>query len=412
MFLPFNGYPSPTKLPDCRVQILLDFHSTIGKNEPFFWIFYSESSTHTLVEPFPVHERPAQLNGYTFSFCSSQIVHRIFANVVTMVTKVEVPLITPGVATPMEEAALRSELAAKYRTTHEETVDEDAEDEVVAPNPELTTSEAPVPEVAAPATGGTLLEAAFVDPAYAWPQGKNAIELQASLQLLSDDDSVFTTDSARSRMRPPTAPRPRFAWCCRSNSAVSPEELRRYEEEKARASEARREHLAHKAAAVARKDQAARAANKYATVPEGILIYRLDTQKGYLQLVSSPHALTNTEKLVQECLVVAAVPYPSPSRRTLQITDEQGKTHLLTACEQRTATAWLEAMNLMVAKKNSLSVSFFRKVRYTRTCFSSTKHNSRVILPIPVPRPGHTVGHQDEQSLDARELTRRGTLHH
>jgi hypothetical protein len=284
-----------------------------------------------------------------------------------MVTKMEVPLITPGVATPMEEAASRSELAAKYRTTHEDTVAEDAEDEVVAP--EVTNeSEAVAPEAAPTTTGGTILEAAFVDPAYSWPpadgQGKNAIELQASLKLLQDgdEDSVFTTESALQRMRPPTAPRPRFSWCCRSNSAVSPEEQRRYEEEKARAAEARREHMAAKAEAVARKDKAARLANKYSTVPEGILIYRLDTQKGILRLVSPPHALTNVEKLVQECLVVAAVPYPSPSRRTLQITDEQGKTHLLTACEQRTATAWLEAMNLMVAKKNSRSVLFFRKV--------------------------------------------------
>ena len=286
--------------------------------------------------------------------------------------KTEVPLIAPGVATPMEEAASRSELAAKYRTTPDETGDNEEEGNFVnAAPPESAKEDAAVPPPES-APCGTILEAAFVDPAYSWPpadgQGKNAIELQASLKLLSegddDQDSVFTTESALARMRPPSAPRPRasFFSCCRSNAVVSPEEMRRYEEEKARAAEARREHLAAKADYITAKDKAARRANKYSTVPEGILIYRLDTQKGYLQLVSSPHALTNLERLVQECVVVAAVPYGSPSRRTLQITDEHGKTHLLTACEQRTATAWLETMNLMVAKKKSLSVSFFRKV--------------------------------------------------
>jgi len=60
-------------------------------------------------------------------------------------------------------------------------------------------------------TAGTVLEAAFVDPSYQWPPpdgvGKNAIELQASVNLVLDDDaSVKTTDSQRERMHIPDNP--------------------------------------------------------------------------------------------------------------------------------------------------------------------------------------------------------------
>jgi hypothetical protein len=57
---------------------------------------------------------------------------------------------------------------------------------------------------------GTVLEAAFVDPAYQWPppegEGRNAIELQASVTLLDDGDSVKITDSMRQRMEIPPKP--------------------------------------------------------------------------------------------------------------------------------------------------------------------------------------------------------------
>ena len=297
----------------------------------------------------------------------------------------DVPLISPGEATPMEEAASRSELAARYRQSNKTSKNDDEEDEQLEEIPLIDAGSAPEtvipPESAqtAPATGGTILEAAFVDPAYSWPpedgQGKNAIELQASIKLLQsnddnqDDASVFTTESALQRMRPPNAPQPksiRNIWnCCKTTETViTPEEMRMYEEQKALAAESRQAHLLSKAEHIKQKEKAARKAAKYKTVPEGILIYRLDTQRGHLQLVSQTHALTDVNQIVEECTVTAAVPYGSKSRRTFQITDENGKTHLLTACEQRTATAWLEAMNLMHAKKNRGGFSLFRKVRF------------------------------------------------
>ena len=61
---------------------------------------------------------------------------------------------------------------------------------------------------------GTVLEAAFVDPAYVWPppdgEGRNAIELQASVNLMTMDDddgaTVLTTESQKERMRLPEKP--------------------------------------------------------------------------------------------------------------------------------------------------------------------------------------------------------------
>jgi hypothetical protein len=227
---------------------------------------------------------------------------------------------------------------------------------------------------------GTLLEAAFVDPAYSWPpadgQGKNAIELQASLKLMEDEESVFTTESARSRMKSPTKPRSgdKSSWwrCCQANpAAVSAEEMRAYEEQKLLAKEARQQHLAAKQEHYKTKEKAARRAARYTSVPEGILIYRLDTATSHLELVSQPHAKTDLSVVVQECTIMSAAPAGDKSRRSLEITDENGETHILTACEQRTATAWLEAMNLMHAKTGPKSIgAMFRKVRGCE-CFCS-----------------------------------------
>ena len=308
----------------------------------------------------------------------------------------DVPLITPGEPTPMEEAASRSELAVRYRQSNKTSKSEEEEQIDEVP---LADAESAIPlesAQTAPTTGGTILEAAFVDPAYSWPpadgQGKNAIELQASIKLLQsndenqDDASIFTTESALQRMRPPNAPRPksvRSMWnCCKTTEAViTPEEMRLYEEQKALAAEARQAHLLSKAEHMKQKEKDARKAAKYKTVPEGILIYRLDTQRGHLQLVSQTHALTDVNQIVEECIVTSAVPYGNKSRRTCQITDENGKTHLLTACEQRTATAWLEAMNLMHAKKNRGGFSLFRKVRFNSMNYLSFfVHEVRFVL--------------------------------
>jgi len=269
-------------------------------------------------------------------------------------------VIEPAAPTPLEEAAVRSELAAKHRgedpnaataASGEAGEDEEVEEET------LFVSN----------NSGTILEAAFVDPAYAWPpadgQGKNAIELQASSQLSkdNDDDSVFTTETAKERMAAPSKPVPQsskkgFFSCCRGGAkeaVISPEQMREYEERKILAKEARKQHNLDKKERQKNKERALRRKEKYNRVPEGILIYQLNTSQRTLRLMSPPHDHTNLDTLVEECVIETAVPAPDKSRRALLITTEEGRTFTLTACEQRTATAWLEAIGLMHAKHNS-----------------------------------------------------------
>jgi hypothetical protein len=62
---------------------------------------------------------------------------------------------------------------------------------------------------------------------------------------------------------------------------------------------------------------------------------------------------------VTQCIVQSAEAAPDKNRRSIRITatttDEQAQpqTFTLTACEQRTATAWLEAITIMTAKKRN-----------------------------------------------------------
>lgn len=247
--------------------------------------------------------------------------------------------------TALEESAARSELAAMHRG---EEVGPSNEESVILPQS---------------SNPGTLLEAAFVDPAYAWPpedgQGRNAIELQASLQLAGDcdDASEFTTESMAARMAMPENPASKrsrgFLWCCgkkSNNSAVvSSEQMRQYAEQKALAKENLKQHVIAKKEWAKEREKKARRSERYNRVPEGILIYRLDTAQRTLELLSPPHDKTDMDRLVTSCVVRSAEPHPL-SRRTIEISTEDGDSFLLTACEQRTATAWLEAFGLMHAK--------------------------------------------------------------
>jgi len=255
-------------------------------------------------------------------------------------------------------------------------------------------------EVYAKAAAGTILEAAFVDPAYAWPpvdgQGKNAIELQASVNLInsskrggsnnniddSDARSVATTESWKERMKLPKKPRrpnggsSKVAWwrCCRNNDAVadgsnnkSPQrqsrEWKEYEAKKLEALKARKEYAEMKRGRAKKNAKAYRDANKYNLTPEGILVYRLDTSTHMIRLMSAPHSNTNLKTLMTEMKVLRANPSPDKSRRGMELVGEDGTMITLVACEQRTATAWLEAMNLMKAKQDPSGQTTARDVR-------------------------------------------------
>lgn len=218
------------------------------------------------------------------------------------------------------------------------------------------------------AARGTILEAAFVDPAYSWPprdgEGKNAIELQASVNLTSfdDDRSDVTTDSEKERMKLPSKPkRPEgvskwgFFNCCRNDDAVVKaytKDVKAYEKKKVAALKARKEYAQNRRARAKNKAKQYRKDNKYNLVPEGILVYRLDTSTHTIKLMSAPHSNTDLEALMTEMKVIRAVPSADKSRRGMELVGEDGTLVTLVACEQRTATAWLEAMNLMKAKRD------------------------------------------------------------
>jgi hypothetical protein len=230
--------------------------------------------------------------------------------------------------------------------------------------------ESPVAEVA---SSGTILEAAFVDPAYSWPpsdgEGKNAIELQASILLLNEDDdndSVQTTEATKRSMRMPVRPIvEKVKWwnCCKAQDAVATQQILEYEAKKLAAKEARQKYREMKKDKTSVREKLKRKKEKYNRVPEGILIFRLDTTTRTLHLMSSPHSKTNLGTLVEEMVVVKASPSPDRSRRGMILTGQDGKETTLVACEQRTAISWLESMNLMLAKKES-SKKFGKKVGY------------------------------------------------
>ena len=205
---------------------------------------------------------------------------------------------------------------------------------------------------------GTVLEAAFCDPAYQWPppdgEGKNAIELQASIALMDDDGSVKTTDSQRERMKMPPKPTSVSSkkkwWNCCSNTDAAIMSLQDYEAAKKSALQARKDHYAAKKA----RAREYRKKNRYNRVPEGILIFRLDTSTQVLTLMSEPHSQTDVSTLVKEMVIASAKPSPDKSRRGMILTGVDGDSTTLVACEQRTSIAWLEAIDLMLANKRRL----------------------------------------------------------
>lgn len=329
---------------------------------------------------------------------------------------INVNAISAPETTPEEFAAERSDLAKKYRSTtatnnNIDTVDSVAEEEPVAakeedednvlvqatptaPTKNNTTSSTTTKSSSSNGKSGMILEAAFVDPAYTWPpmegQGKNAIELQASIRLLDggdDDDnaskdtndSLNTTESQKRRLQMPEKPlgqkittttiksRGIFGNCCCRKKTVEEsivtdaEQLQLYQERKQQVEALRKLHLQQKKEKLRTKEKQYRMKHKYNRIPEGILLYRLDTSTGILELMSPPNNLTNTETLVTSLKIAAASPSPNKSRRGLDLVGykvrEDGTmattstTATLIACEQRTATAWLEALSIMFAKK-------------------------------------------------------------
>jgi hypothetical protein len=120
-----------------------------------------------------------------------------------------------------------------------------------------------------------------------------------------------------------------------------------YEQQKAAVLQARADYKARKKARSKEKNQGER----YSRVPEGILIYRLDTANHTLSLVSQPSTNTDLTTLVQKMVIASSAPSSDKTRRGIELTGIDGKKATLIACEQRTAISWLEAMDMMTANQ-------------------------------------------------------------
>ena len=174
------------------------------------------------------------------------------------------------------------------------------------------------------------------------------------------------------------------------------------------AKEARKAYAHLKREKRKQKELARRMQTKYNRIPEGILIYRLDTSKKRLMLMSPPHNDTNLSTLVVEMTVVSAYPSPNKSRRGIVMVGADGQEATLTACEQRTAVSWLEAINLMTAKAEHSQRGFssLLKVRkmlagflqYCR-CLRVDSHN--------LSRSSILVAKIQIKSMDQRKVTRK-----
>jgi len=102
-----------------------------------------------------------------------------------------------------------------------------------------------------------------------------------------------------------------------------------------------------------RRRRERRAAERYRRVPEGILIYRLDTSDATITLVSGPSSNTDVDGLLRRMEVVRARPGGDRSRRGIVLTGSDGVQRTLVACEQRTAIAWLESIDMMLASSGA-----------------------------------------------------------
>lgn len=210
---------------------------------------------------------------------------------------------------------------------------------------------------------GTVLEGAFIDPAYGQVEdgtGKHAIELKASSKLLNnvgessylDEKPVKPNFQSRkiTDAEVVTHSRCGFLRCCKESSVVDThtKTLSLDPKEKARM----QSNYFKQKDAYSRNRREVRAQEydmeRYASVPEGIFIYRLDTASRTVSLASAPGENTNLSTLITELVVVEASPSRHRSRRGIILKGENREVLELVACEQRTATSWMEALNLML----------------------------------------------------------------
>lgn len=223
---------------------------------------------------------------------------------------------------------------------------------------------APPQETSSPWTG-TILEAAFVDPAYSWPpnegEGSNAVELEASTVLLANAEDkadlqyplvpkIKGKKKVVTETETITVARCGIFKCCKSEEQVVRTHTQAIPVDPNEKERLKREYVAKREAVRRKRKEHRSYQEKYARVPDGVLIYRLDTAARTVSLISAPNSNTDLRALMTDIVVTDAQPSKSSSRRGILLTDEVGSRYELVACEQRSATSWMEALNMMLGK--------------------------------------------------------------
>lgn len=254
------------------------------------------------------------------------------------------------------------------------------------------------------ANAGTILEGAFIDPAYSWPpkegEGKNAIEIVSNETGETEDLAYPEVPKIKAKRRVITqtevVQKGRCFGvfnCCKSEEAVlnthtetvpvDPEEKERLKAEYLQ----KREQVKKKRKQWKLKQKENE--KKFPAVPEGVLVYRLDTAQRLVTLISAPSSNTDVKNLITEIVVADASPSRNTNRRGIVITGESGETVELVACEQRTATSWMEAMNMMLGKQGKgMKVRLYfnqilRRKRMILIFVRKIQYNDVVVSPEP-----------------------------
>jgi hypothetical protein len=124
--------------------------------------------------------------------------------------------------------------------------------------------------------------------------------------------------------------------CCRSDDVVTTEQGKK---------------LASGKNAPKKKRGRKKKKQDYKRAAEGILVYKLDTTNRSIQLVSEPSSNTDVDTLLTSMVVAEANPGSDKSRRAIDLVGVDGTKATIVACEQRSAIAWLEAMDMMLGHK-------------------------------------------------------------
>lgn len=235
----------------------------------------------------------------------------------------------------------------------------------------LSSIQSPTPPQSTTTSTGTILEGAFIDPAYQWPpsegMGTNSLEV---IDTQNTQSTEF--DNNDEDLKYPSVPKVKakrrviteteitrvgrcggFFKCCASEDAVIHTHTETVPTDPNEKERLKQEYLTQRSIVKQkRKDRRIKQMEdqKYTRVPDGVLVYRLDTVKEEITLISAPNSNTDMRSLMTKMKVVDAKASGNTNRKGILLTLDDGEVVEIVACEQRTATSWMEALNMMLGK--------------------------------------------------------------